>query len=213
MVVLGVAALGVVGYAAAGIVDGELEGLYVPQSGWAVTQEIPCPDSGANPCRIGSYSMVLFRDGWDSLSLADQERVRKILGLKGPLHGVVDVESLTEDHILGTENGAGVLYTEGNSLLPETGDTSCSEGIPLSGVQTLNFTMGTGIFSGLKEGTIQLRGTINNCPGRAGFLRSDFTLVSEIGGIRFKAPNLVVDHIPDRWRESTASVHRLSSGF
>ena len=179
--------LGTAGSAVADIVDGELDGFYVPQYGWAVTQEVSRPELGETPRQIGSYSMVLAREGWDDLPAAEKMRVRKLLGIKGSLRGVMDMKTLSVNHTLGTERRDGVLYTEGDFLQPEAGDPYCSEGVPLVGVKTFNFAMGTGSYSTLSGGSIQVYGTINNCASEPEFLQNDFTVIPGAGGVRFES--------------------------
>ena len=125
---------------------------------------------------------------------------------------MLDPQAFTLSHTLATEARKGVLYTEGDSLLPQGGDLDCSEGVPLVGVETMNFSMGTGDYEGLVDGTIQLHGVVNNCSGQSEYLQNNFTVIPGVGGIRFKPPGASDDHTPGDGKLDAAPLPWLPLG-
>lgn len=170
----------------AGINHGQLDGFYVPVRGWAETQEVSL--DGEPPTQIGSYKIILQREGWRRLPREDKRRIRWRLVLKGPMMGVVDTSIFppTANHLLGTRSRDGALYTAGDYLIPQAGDPSCSQGTAMYAVETINVVQGSGAYEGLESGMLQLEGVLNNCPDQPDFLKNNFEVIPQAGGISFQ---------------------------
>jgi len=160
---------------------GDIEGVYTPSSGWVESQELYPGESIGE--QIGKFKIVLKRQGWNLLSAKDQDRIRKKLIIKGVLHGLAD-NSGTEpfmSHQLTSNDRDGAAFTEGDSFFI-TEVTPCSAtGIVLSGIETLNFTYGTGLYQSLQAGSsLILHSTLDSCTGQI-----DFEVIKGQGGLCF----------------------------
>ena len=175
------------GTATAGVNGGQLDGFYVPVRGWAETQGVSRP--GEPPTQIGTYRIVLKREGWRALPLEEKRRIRRRLVLTGSLIGaMVDPSTSppTEDHVMGTRARDGALYSAGDYLVIQAGDLSCSEGLPLDVLETINVVQGTGAYESLESGTLELEGVVNICPRQPDYGRNDFEVIPGAGGLTFR---------------------------
>ena len=169
--------------------EGVLEGRYIPVKGHSQSREVSRADLGETPKQVGKYKLVLKREGWNELSDEEQERIRKKLVIKGEFTGVMNMANMTVDHTMVNKDKSGTLYTQGDFLIPSQGDAVCSSGVPLAGVEQVNFVAGSGEYQNLISGTIFLAAEVNNCPGTQGFLRNQFSVIKGEGALEFAPAN------------------------
>lgn len=173
--------------ASAGQNSGVLDGTYVPVSGHSFSREVSRISLGEAPRQVGRYSVVLNREGWSELSEQEKKRIRKRLVIRGEYTGVMDMGTMTLSHTLVNDEKTGTLYSQGDFLIPQQGDGYCSAGIPLTGVEQINFVAGTGDYEDLVTGTLVLHALVNNCPEEQDYLRNHFDVVVGSGGLTFIA--------------------------
>ena len=165
--------VGLLGFAAQGSA-GELSGCYVPNSGFAESVSISQTE------QLGLYKIVLKREGWNELSQTERAEIQRTLVLSGPFRGILDTVTNTLAHVLSSDSRDGVLYTANDMFFPDENSTVCK----LSGVETLNVVFGTGAYSDV-FGSVQVQGTVNNCPGDPEFGLNDFEVVGDSGELCF----------------------------
>jgi hypothetical protein len=136
--------------------NGVLDGCYVPVAGYAESASYSPTE------QLGQYRLLLTRkDG-----RRHKHRALNRVVLKGPFKGAQS-EDLTLNHVLGTEDREGFIFTAGDTFFPEA-ITPCNDvdGVILEGSEILYPIAGTGIYAGLAEGgSVTVRGTINTCTG------------------------------------------------
>ena len=101
---------------------------------------------------IGNYKFVL--------SQGDQKNNHVI---EGPMRGTESESG--GSHLFGTKERVGTLSTQGDEFTATSVSCFNGQGVPLlvKGSEFLNFYKGTGIFSGLISGKVEVRGTIDFC--------------------------------------------------
>ncbi|OKY25296.1 MULTISPECIES: hypothetical protein [Thalassotalea] len=166
---------------------GVLEGTYLAVSGHSTSREVSRLTMGESPRQVGKYKLVLKREGWKDLSKEDKKRIRKRLVIKGEFTGVMDMSTHTLNHTLVNQDKSGTLYSHGDYLIPEQGDAYCSNGVPLAGIEHINFVNGSGIYQHLIVGKLQLKAQVNNCPTEENFLQNEFTVIVGNGSLTFAA--------------------------
>jgi hypothetical protein len=157
---------------------GIIEGCYVPMGGFAETASYSPSD------QLGQYRVVLMRK--DSHRQKGPHRMLRRVVIQGPLRGVItDPASLILEHVLGTEERDGFIYTASDTFAVEAA-VPCdgTVGQVFEGRETINPVAGTGRFAGLRlGGSLVVTGTVNTCTGL-----NDFEVVPGEGEICFDAP-------------------------
>ena len=171
-------AVGLTATAGAAVAKGQsksLNGCYIPTKGFAESTSV-------NPAeQVGLYRIVLERENWEALSGKEKKSTTRKLVMEGPFRGVItSPQPILLDHVLADEERRGVVYTQGDDFMV-TG-VECEGGI-ISGIETLRPVLGTGRYENLLPGgTVQVEGSVNNCPGDPDFGTNDFEVV-EGGGV------------------------------
>lgn len=101
------------------------------------------------------------------------------LKIKGLSRGIFDPSTQTLSHTFINTERTGTLITSGDSITNiYGGDPICANGVTNFQVEeTLNIVAGTGIYSGVQEGSyIIIDGVINNCAVSSNFLQNDFII-------------------------------------
>lgn len=157
--------------------QGSLSGCYVPVGGFAESASYSPSE------QLGTYRVVLMRMEAQRRKGRGHEHILKRLVIEGPFRGVVADESgQVLNHVLGTEDREGLIYTRDDTFTVESG-TPCNEsgGVILSGTETINPIAGTGRFAGLQVGgSLEVNGTVNTCTGL-----NDFDVVPGAGELCF----------------------------
>jgi hypothetical protein len=139
---------------------------YVPIWGEALTSCTPDFDADGNfthPCpeMLGQYKLVMKK--------SSRSPGQRYLKLAGPLHGKVNLDDpddpldpfdQTLNHILGDEDGKGLIYTFGDTVVGYEQLDECVFQV----TEELNITLGTGIYAGA-HGKITVLGEVNGCTG------------------------------------------------
>jgi hypothetical protein len=163
---------------------GVLEGEYIPVDGWAKSMEVSRPELGELPNQLGTFKIKLERLGWSELPKEDKKRIAKKVLIEGVFKGVFN-PNFTLNHTLSNQQRSGIMYTQGDFLIPTQGDLFCASGVPLKGTEQLNFVSGIGEYAGLTTGTIYLTAVVNNCLGEPEFLQNDFKIDKNVGALVF----------------------------
>lgn len=153
-----------------------LEGCYVPKGGYAESQSYSPTE------QLGQYRLLLTRkDSFRETRRTKHRALHRVM-LKGPFKGAQN-EDLTLNHVLGTEDRKGFIFTAGDTFIPDE-ITPCDDNrVILEGSEILYPVAGTGIFAGLIEGgSVIVKGTINTCTGL-----NDFEVLSGEGELCFDA--------------------------
>lgn len=120
---------------------------------------------------IGTYNMVLERKMSDDDD--DESAAPSSVSVKGPMYGFIlekGPQGAKAKHAFGTDNRIGTLNSGDEQLDVSTVDpssVSCfnDKGVPQKAVlnEVINFSSGTGIFSGLTSGSLKIHGYFNAC--------------------------------------------------
>jgi hypothetical protein len=150
---------------------GALDGCYVQVGGYAESASYSPTE------QLGQYRLLLTRKE----GCRHRHRALNRVVLKGPFKGAQN-DDLTLNHVLGTEDREGLIFTAGDTFFPDA-ITPCNDvgGVILEGSEIIYPVAGTGIYAGLTEGgSITVRGTINTCTGL-----NDFEVLSGEGELCF----------------------------
>lgn len=126
---------------------------------------------------VGTYRMLLVPEKTDehNHNASEQKLLRKeghhAVFLTGPMKGTPTMRTATgayTRHVLGTSKRVGTLTSGDNDpdvFVANSGSCFGTDGIPLliDATETMHFSGGTGIFSGLTSGTIEWHGISNSC--------------------------------------------------
>lgn len=124
---------------------------------------------------VGTYHMLLVPEQTDDQDASGRTFFRKkghhAVFLAGPMKGTPTMRTATgayTRHVLGTSKRVGTLTSGDNDpdvFVANSGSCFGSDGIPLliDATETMHFSGGTGIFSGLTSGTIEWHGISNSC--------------------------------------------------
>ncbi|MGD8568507.1 MAG: hypothetical protein PVJ39_10495 [Gammaproteobacteria bacterium] len=126
---------------------------------------------------VGTYRMLLVPEhaGEDDHDASQRKYFRnkeqRAVFLTGPMKGTPTMRTATgayTRHVLGTSKRIGTLTSGDNDpdvFVANSGSCFGSDGIPLliDATETMHFSGGTGIFSGLVSGTIEWHGISNSC--------------------------------------------------
>jgi hypothetical protein len=160
--------------------QGSLSGCYVPVGGFAESASYSPSE------QIGTYRVVLMRKEAQRRKGRGRDQIQNRLVIEGPFRGVfADESGQVLSHVLGTEDREGLIYTrEDTFALQSVVPCNDSEGVILSGTETINPIAGTGRFAGLQVGgSIEVNGTVNTCTGL-----NDFDVVPGEGELCFGDP-------------------------
>ena len=168
----------------AGFARGDLDGVYRPLVGSVQTLEV---GTMSQPEQLGELVLYFERENWDQLPRQERRRIRRFLVIYGQVRGLLDSTTFLSQHVISNNSRSGILYTENDFTIPETGDPMCSTGVPIEGIETVNVMRGAGEYSGLTSGQLMLSAHINNCPGSEDFGKNNFTLTTD-GYLEFQTP-------------------------
>ena len=123
----------------AGVYAGDmvLDGCYVPESGYAESTSLaPRGQPQVGDEQLGTYRVVLTRDGWKDLSGREKSRTLKRLVLDGPFRGVItgfnvfspEIFVPVLSHALGTNTRTGFIETRDDDVVP-LGIDECELGV------------------------------------------------------------------------------------
>ncbi|NMH61370.1 hypothetical protein [Alteromonas ponticola] len=163
-----------------------LTGEYKAVHGSVKTKEISNPAAGETPEQIGRYSVWLVNANWGNLSKKEKSKTKYIVRLQGTLRGQVNPQDFSAKHTMVDDGRKYIIRSDGDQLMPISGDPFCSTGQPMQVQETVNLVSGTGIYSNLITGTITLKGTVNNCPQQEGFGNNDFHVIADQSTIFFE---------------------------
>lgn len=153
-----------------------LDGCYMPRHGRIRAAAFSATDA------LGTFQLLLERRG------PRKRRAKPWLLVRGQLKGTTDPATGTAAHVQGSARRTGFLFTAGDTLAVSKAECVVN-GVPqkVSGVQTLRYTAGSGIYAGLLPGgTVLFDGTINGCPTDPAFGRVDFVVIAGKGQLCFK---------------------------
>ncbi|MCW8092502.1 hypothetical protein [Alteromonas sp. ASW11-130] len=168
-------------FSAESSVTGEYKVVY----GHVKTMEVSNPVAGESPEQIGRFSVWLVKANWKNLSAEEKMRSKYIIRLRGTLRGLVNPRDFTARHIMVGDNRDYVIRSDGDQLIPISGDPFCSSGEPMQVKEQVNLVSASGIYGNLTSGTIMLEGQVNNCPHLEGFGKNDFTVIPNQGIVIF----------------------------
>jgi len=174
--------------------DKVLSGCYVPKRGYAESASVLPTEFNISPTdgeelseQIGSYRVVLLREGYKALTLAEKATTVRRLVLQGPFRGRLFPNG-TLDHVLASRDRKGLLFTSGDTFIaPEDQVILCGIAndkllFVLEGTEYIYPISGTGQYQALQqnESNFAVYGTVNQCTGL-----NDFEVVAGEGALCF----------------------------
>ncbi|QJR82134.1 hypothetical protein CA267_015945 [Alteromonas pelagimontana] len=161
------------------------KGTYSAQSGWVKTYETADLANRTSPQQLGVYEIQLINTGWKDIPPRERKGIQRKITLKGVLLGVIDSQTFIASHTMADINRQYVIRSEGDQVLPTSGDPYCSTGVPMTVREQVNLTSATGAYANLAGGTLYFEGTVNNCPTDPEFGKNDLEVLPTMGEVVF----------------------------
>ncbi|WP_448549965.1 hypothetical protein [Thalassotalea fusca] len=184
-IVIGIFALTLVSFSVNAQIEKQYRGKYVTKKGWAKTFETARMELGDSPRQQGRYRIVLVKEDWHALSLEEKATTHRRITISGVITGTVSLQTGKASHVLVNKSRTGVIYSADDTLIPEAGDFFCSQGVPLTGVEEIKVTEGSGDFANLTGGSIFVEGVVNMCVGDSDYRKNTFTIIPGAGYLEF----------------------------
>jgi len=180
--------------------DKILDGCYVPVSGYARSSVFLERDETGVPViegnlpiiqQLGQYQAIFERTNWNELPGWEKSRLIQRFVLDGPFRGKCNPEAsdpcASVNHVLGSSERVGFLYTGGDVAIPTAPPVVCDDqgDVVLTVEETLFPVLGDGAFEGLDtdaDNSFTVEGTINQCTGL-----NDFDVIRGGGQICFSS--------------------------
>lgn len=168
-----------------GINSRVLDGVYTPQSGFAMSQELYPGDQVGE--QLGTFKIALVREGWNLLPALEKFRIRRTVVVEGVFHGIVDYSQNEPpadpvvSHQMSNKDRDGAIFTDMDQV-NVIGFEPCSQtGGIFNVIEVLKVDRGSGVYQNLHSGgAIVLEGTINTCT-----FKNDFKVLGNEGGLCF----------------------------
>jgi len=184
-IVTGIVVLSIVSFVGVAKAERQYKGKYVATKGWAKTVETARLERGDAPQQQGRFRLVLVHQDWDELTEEEKATTYRRLNMSGVLTGSVSLQTFKAAHVFVNKSRSGVMYSADDTLIPSEGDYFCSQGVPLTGVEEIKLTEGTGEYANLIGGSIFVEGVVNMCPGDEDYRKNTFSVQAGEGYIEF----------------------------